>query len=218
MFIKRVGELPLRFGFFISRLQVLLPPTTHTYTLSTHLIFPSRFSSLLTLNTMSYEPPKHGCPCWVEIASSDIARGACTLILSCDMQWCTPVNGSIDISPAKQFYSQVFDWNFRPATEDYPAEKIAMFSFPDPKLCMLGGGIVNEPDKIKREGAGVYLYVNSIEEALSVRSLSPLLVAILLHSTYWLMCLLVRKENPRSGGKRNRQERGGGYNGVDPAF
>lgn len=91
---------------------------------------------------MSYEPPKHGSPCWIEVPSTDIAR-------------------------AKNFYSQVFDWNFKAATEDYPEEKVALFSYPDPKLSMLGGGIVkHEQDKMKG-GFVVYLYVNSIEETLT---------------------------------------------------
>lgn len=80
------------------------------------------------------------------------------------------MNGSIDIHSAKQFYSQVFDWNFRPATEEDPAEKIAMFGFADPNIQMMAGGIVKEPDSINRAGAAVYFYVNSIEETVAVRS------------------------------------------------
>ncbi len=53
---------------------------------------------------------------------------------------------------------------------------MSMFSFPDPKLSMLGGGIVkHEEEKIKRPGVGavvVFLFVNSIEETLEVCSFS----------------------------------------------
>ena len=94
------------------------------------------------------------------------------------------MKGSIDISPAKRFYSQVFDWNFKPASDDYPEDKLAMFTYPDPKLSTLGGGIVKqEPDKIK-SGFIVYLYVDSIEETLAVcfALFSLLLVTLFLHT------------------------------------
>lgn len=77
--------------------------------------------------------------------------------------------GPIDIIPAKQFYSEVFDWKFHPASEEHPADRVALFSFPDPKLSMLGGGIVKQKDKIQRGGV-VYLYVNDIDLTVAVRS------------------------------------------------
>jgi predicted enzyme related to lactoylglutathione lyase len=91
-----------------------------------------------------WAPPIYGSPCWIEIPATNVTR-------------------------AKTFYADVFNWAFKPATQNYPADKIAMFSVPDPKLSSLGGGIVNVSGAEHKPGKGgsvVYLWVDSIEEAI----------------------------------------------------
>ncbi|KAH0542334.1 hypothetical protein FGG08_003271 [Glutinoglossum americanum] len=93
----------------------------------------------------SWTPPVFGSPCWIEIPATNVGR-------------------------AKTFYVDVFNWTFKPATEAYPADRIAMFSVPDPKLSGLGGGIVNVGSAEHKPGSGgsvVYLWVDSIEETLA---------------------------------------------------
>ncbi|KAI9778429.1 MAG: hypothetical protein M1839_008075 [Geoglossum umbratile] len=92
----------------------------------------------------SWTPPVFGSPCWIEIPAIDVTR-------------------------AKTFYATVFNWTFKPGTETYPEDKIAMFSVPDPKLSGLGGGILKASDADHKPGKGgsvIYLWVTSIEEAL----------------------------------------------------
>lgn len=72
---------------------------------------------------------------------------------------------------AKEFYSQVFGWSFKPGSDEYPEDRIAMFEFPDPRVgaAMVEGGITKQEDT-KRTSGGVvnYLYVDSIEETAGV--------------------------------------------------
>lgn len=92
---------------------------------------------------------------------------------------------------AKDFYGKVFEWNFHPASEEYPTEGVALFSYPDPKLSGLGGGIVHREEAKMKRGTGgvvVYLFVESTEDSLEVRwfllyfSLSlPLIPLLVLH-------------------------------------
>ncbi|KAI9769265.1 MAG: hypothetical protein M1840_004394 [Geoglossum simile] len=92
----------------------------------------------------SWTPPVYGSPCWIEISAIDVIR-------------------------AKKFYAATFNWTFKPGTKTYPEDKIAMFSVPDPKLSDLGGGIVKVNDEDHKPGKGgsvIYLWVDSIEEAL----------------------------------------------------
>ncbi|KAI9861549.1 MAG: hypothetical protein M1813_005159 [Trichoglossum hirsutum] len=98
-----------------------------------------------TSDASGFTPPLYGSPCWIEIPATEVSR-------------------------AKKFYADVFNWTFKPATETYPESMIAMFSVPDPKLSGLGGGIINVSDAQHKPGKGgsvIYLWVDSIEEALA---------------------------------------------------
>ncbi|KAI9684747.1 MAG: hypothetical protein M1829_000122 [Trizodia sp. TS-e1964] len=66
--------------------------------------------------TEEWKPPPTGSPCWIDIPALDVAR-------------------------ARAFYTALFAWNFQPATEQYPADQLAMFKLPDPAMKTLAGGI-----------------------------------------------------------------------------
>jgi hypothetical protein len=87
-------------------------------------------------------------------------------------------------SPAKQFYSSVFDWQFQPQehhSERYPPELIAFFHAPD-KTKSPGGAISkieNEAWLSKqkyttedRGNAFMYLFVSDLTEFMKVRHIT----------------------------------------------
>ncbi|KAF2458072.1 hypothetical protein BDY21DRAFT_363640 [Lineolata rhizophorae] len=89
-------------------------------------------------------PPPMGTPCWVEIPAADVP--AC-----------------------KKFYADLFPtWDWKPATEQYTEEKIAMWSYGG--KMGLSGGIVQVSAECKaseqKDGTGVTIYhfVESIED------------------------------------------------------
>ncbi|KAF7509061.1 hypothetical protein GJ744_008456 [Endocarpon pusillum] len=89
----------------------------------------------------AWSPPVTGTPCWVEIPASDLSR-------------------------AKKFYAEVFNWKFRSDPKAAEYKDVAMFSFPDPRFERLGGGIKKTTDPEGKKGGGpiVYLYVESLED------------------------------------------------------
>jgi len=73
--------------------------------------------------------------------------------------------------PATKFYATVFDWNFKPSTPEYPAERLRMFEF-QPDLA-LSGGIQISPDKtgVMKPGHGgvcIYWLVEDVEAIVGV--------------------------------------------------
>ncbi|KAF2807094.1 uncharacterized protein BDZ99DRAFT_465025 [Mytilinidion resinicola] len=88
--------------------------------------------------------PREGALCWVEFLAHDVPK-------------------------LKEFYSALFpNWDFKPNTEEYKIEDIAMVSFSGGSG--LSGGIVKLPADCKREeqqngvGTTSYFLVESIEE------------------------------------------------------
>jgi len=88
--------------------------------------------------------PPEGSPCWIEIMSRDV-------------------------EVCKKFYSALFpSWDFKPATDEYKADAIAMYSFTQPSG--LSGGIMKLPSDCHREdqkmgvGMTVYYFCESIEK------------------------------------------------------
>ena len=92
----------------------------------------------------------HGTPIWTSIPAYDVAR-------------------------ARTFYSTLFNWTYKPNTDQYPASQIAMIDFPDPQVQTLniGGGIikVSEDQKIgsafPNEGVVVFLIVEDVDDVLA---------------------------------------------------
>lgn len=91
-----------------------------------------------------WTPPLPGSPCWIEIPA-------------------------VDVPACKKFYSSLFPaWEFKPATERYPDEKLAAFSYGG--KTGLSGGILQVPASCKESthpmgvGATIYHFVESIEE------------------------------------------------------
>lgn len=76
-----------------------------------------------------------------------------------------------DPKQAKHFYSKVFGWDFK-VDQPFPEEESSEFRFPGSQL---GGAVVRHvADLHKKPGKGaveVYVYVDSIEETISVCSL-----------------------------------------------
>ncbi|OCK79446.1 hypothetical protein K432DRAFT_330126 [Lepidopterella palustris CBS 459.81] len=89
------------------------------------------------------EMPPEGSPCWIEIPAHDV--------------------------PAlKNFYAALFpSWEWKPSTEEYKPENIAMISFKQPSG--LSGGIIKLPADCVRDeqkngvGFTVYFFAESIE-------------------------------------------------------
>jgi hypothetical protein len=91
-----------------------------------------------------WTPPPNGTPCWINIYAKDVQR-------------------------AKQFYSTVFNWNFRNESThegvSRPADQIVKFHFPG---IGTGGGItkLEENEFISTKGKGgatLFLYVDDLE-------------------------------------------------------
>lgn len=90
----------------------------------------------------------------------------------------TPVWTSIpayNVERARKFYAMLFNWTYKDNTEQYPADEIAMFTFPDERVQKLniGGGIikVKEGEKIAtiglEKGVVVYFLVDSVDDVLA---------------------------------------------------
>ncbi|KAB5536342.1 hypothetical protein GE09DRAFT_1142226 [Coniochaeta sp. 2T2.1] len=92
------------------------------------------------------KPHKFGLPCWMGIQATDVER-------------------------ASKFYATVFNWTFKPATTEYPQDKLQMFEFrPDLEL---SGGIQKGPDPtgVMKPGPGgicIYWLVEDIDAITSV--------------------------------------------------
>jgi len=95
----------------------------------------------------NYTPPPVGTPCWVEIPA-------------------------VDVKACKAFYAALFpSWTWKPATAQYPDEKIAMFGYASGTMGDFGGGILKVSEECKasgepKMGSGVTLFhfVENIEE------------------------------------------------------
>jgi hypothetical protein len=139
--------------------------------------------------SQTWTPPTVGSPCWVEIPAVDVQ--ACKVLSSpisqsnCFSSFATRY--ITDIPYQQKFYNSLFpSWEWKPATEKYPDEKLAMFSFggksgiirsPSRRdlilteyVTGLGGGILQVPAECKagtelKNGLGttVYHFVDSIE-------------------------------------------------------
>ena len=92
----------------------------------------------------------HGTPIWTSVPAYDVAR-------------------------AREFYSTLFNWTYKDNTEQYPAEQIAMFSFPNEHFQKLnvGGGIIKVKDgeKITPQTSGgtttLFLMVDNVDDVVS---------------------------------------------------
>jgi len=119
--------------------------------------------------------PPNGAPCWINIYAKDIQRGSwCSLPPppasppACEFDHADPP------LTAKQFYSTVFDWNFRnESVHENPShapEQIARFHFPGGGT---GGGItkLEEAEFISTRGKGgatLFLYVDNLQAYMEV--------------------------------------------------
>ncbi|KAK6526336.1 hypothetical protein TWF694_004934 [Orbilia ellipsospora] len=89
----------------------------------------------------SWTPPPFGSICWIQIPAADVTR-------------------------AKKFYTEAFEFEFKPTPAGYKEEDLAMFTLKNPGGTLTGGVTKTDPNSAPSAGTILYFMVGDVDKAL----------------------------------------------------